>query len=122
MRRTPNSSANSSPTQSFHSSLRLKAYKNDQDKDSLKPGSSEYSKSGSDSAAAHTGEAFDGNQTRPEQEGRNVEGENNSKKNPLNVSPANTEVSKGKGDKVEKGDHKDRQRTSGAGSAPKAGS
>jgi hypothetical protein len=44
------------------------------------------------------------------------------KDNALNVSPANTKVSKGKkDDTVEKSGDGDRKRTSGAGSAPKAG-
>lgn len=45
------------------------ARKDTQDKDSLKPEPNEYSKSGSDDAAAAVeGAAFDPNQTRPEQE------------------------------------------------------
>ena len=45
------------------------ARKNTQDKDSLKPEPNEYSKSGSDDAAAAVeGAAFDPNQTRPEEE------------------------------------------------------
>jgi len=68
-----------SPTQihNFHSSARLGAYKNDQDKDSLKPRSSEYSKSGSgDDGAASTDAAFDPSQTKPEDQEKNVEKEN----------------------------------------------
>jgi len=101
-------------------------YKGDQDKDSLKPGSSEYSKSGSggDDGAASSNAAFDPSQTSPEQQKRNVGKENGGdSNNSLDVSPANTKVSEGKGDKVEKaGENGDRKRTSGAGSAPKAGS
>ena len=45
------------------------ARKDTQDKDSLKPEPNEYSKSGSDDAAAAVeGAAFDPNQTRPEEE------------------------------------------------------
>ena len=45
------------------------ARKDTQDKDSLKPEPNEYSKSGSDDAAAAVEQAaFDPNQTRPEQE------------------------------------------------------
>jgi hypothetical protein len=53
-------------------------YKGDQDKDSLKPGSSEYSKSGSggDDGAASSNAAFDPSQTSPEQQKRNVGKEN----------------------------------------------
>jgi hypothetical protein len=66
-----------SPTQSFHSSALLqRPYKDDQDKDSLKPGSSEYSKSGSgDDQAAATDAAFDPNQTKPETQSKNAEAE-----------------------------------------------
>jgi hypothetical protein len=52
-------------------------YKGNQDKDSLKPGASEYSKSGSgDDGAAATDAAFDPGQTSPEEQGKNVEAEN----------------------------------------------
>jgi len=115
-----------SPTQSFHSNARLqRPYKNDQDKDSLKPGSSEYSKSGSggDDDAASSDAAFDPGQTKPEEQGKNVKRENGrDENNPLDVSPANSKVSKGKGDYVEKSGEGERKRTSGAGSAPKNGS
>jgi len=101
-------------------------YKDDQDKDSLKPRSSEYSKSGSggDDGAASSDAAFDPGQTRPEEQERNVGKESGGDaNNSLGVSPANSKVSEGKGDKVEKaGENRDRKRTSGAGSAPKAGS
>jgi hypothetical protein len=99
-------------------------YKGNQDKDSLKPGASEYSKSGSgDDGAAATDAAFDPGQTSPEEQGKNVEAENGGDEdNALDVSPANTKVSKGKkDDTVEKSGGGDRSRTSGAGSAPKAG-
>jgi hypothetical protein len=76
VRRTPTNSTASSPTQSYRTSPTSSfstsrvhwAYKNDQDKDSLKPGSQEYSKSGGDDAAAHSDQAFDSKNTRPEDE------------------------------------------------------
>jgi hypothetical protein len=78
VRRSANSAGSSptySPKQSFHSTHRVTfAYKDDQDKDSLKPGSSEYSKSGKgDDAAAHSEEAFDPDSTRPEEQERQAE-------------------------------------------------
>ena len=55
------------------------ARKDTQDKDSLKPEPNEYSKSGSDDAAAAVeGAAFDPNQTRPEQEHASAEKESGS--------------------------------------------
>ena len=54
---------------SFSQAPKLLARKDTQDKDSLKPESNEYSKSGSDQAAAAMDTAaFDPRQTRPEQE------------------------------------------------------
>lgn len=44
------------------------ATKETQDKDSLKPVSSEYSKSGGDDAAAHSDAAFDPSTTKPEEQ------------------------------------------------------
>jgi hypothetical protein len=63
----------SSQARSFHSNVRyLYATKDAQDKDSLKPRATEYSKSGSDDAAAHDDAAFDPNQTKPETERKNM--------------------------------------------------
>lgn len=54
---------------SFSPAPRFLARKDTQDKDSLKPESNEYSKSGSDhAAAAMDPAAFDSSQIRPEQE------------------------------------------------------
>jgi hypothetical protein len=70
-------SATAIAVSNFHTSLRVQAYKDDQDKDSLKPGSSEYSKSGTgDDEAAHSDAAFDPNQTGPKEQEKNVEQEN----------------------------------------------
>lgn len=49
------------------------AYKDDMDKDSLKPKSTEYSKSGSDGEAADTDEAFDPQKTSPESQQQSQE-------------------------------------------------
>lgn len=65
--------AGSSQRRSFHGSARsFYATKDAQDKDSLKPRATEYSKSGSDDAAAHDDAAFDPNQTKPETEQKNM--------------------------------------------------
>ncbi|KAF1998544.1 hypothetical protein P154DRAFT_524008 [Amniculicola lignicola CBS 123094] len=74
----------------------LHSRKNTQDRDSLDPSATEYSKSGTDDEAASMKQAaFDPNETRPEEEtktaGKGQEG------NPLEVSPGNKEISKGRG-------------------------
>lgn len=54
----------------FQTSTRLAFPRKDaQDKDSLKPESNEYSKSGSDQASAQSDAAFDPSTTKPESEG-----------------------------------------------------
>ena len=56
-------------TRPFSSTLPTPARKDTQDKDSLKPEPNDYSKSGSDDAAAATEKAaFDPSSTRPEEE------------------------------------------------------
>jgi hypothetical protein len=63
------------------------ARKDTQDKDSLKPEPNEYSKSGSDDAAAAVEKAaFDPSETRPEQESATAEKESGSDVSFLNVS------------------------------------
>ncbi|KAF2472511.1 uncharacterized protein BDR25DRAFT_161451, partial [Lindgomyces ingoldianus] len=75
----------------------LYARKDTQDKDSLNPTSTEYSKSGSDDAAAASEDAaFNPNKTSPEHEKSTAGKEGDG--NPLEVSPANPEVSKPRGD------------------------
>ncbi|KAF1984908.1 hypothetical protein K402DRAFT_395282 [Aulographum hederae CBS 113979] len=99
--------------------------KDSQDKDSLVPESNEYSKSGSDAAAASEDPqaAFGRDTTRPEEEMGKAKGEGGEK--PLDVSPGNPDVSHARGGTeggAESSTHgKDRERTSGGGSAPKAG-
>ncbi|KAK5123551.1 hypothetical protein LTR85_002589 [Meristemomyces frigidus] len=116
----------------FQTSSRQLARKDAQDKDDLKPEPNEYSKSGSDDqAAAVEDTAFDPKQTSPEEQHDSAGAESGSKgSNPLNVSPANQEVSKPRGgtegghegSAAESGQgNSDRSRTSGGGSAPKSG-
>jgi hypothetical protein len=114
------------------SSLAYPPTKEGQDKDSLTPRSTEYSKSGDDDAAAATSKtAFDPNQTAPETEDKSADQESGQNVNPLNVSPANRGVSQPRestegGAESSSGESRhsqsQRQRTSGKGSAPKSGS
>nr|POE49101.1 hypothetical protein CFP56_32251 [Quercus suber] len=113
------------------------ANKHSQDKDSMKIESNEYSKSGSDQAAAQDGAAFDPSTTKPESEGAEaaktattiVTDGTEQSKNALNVSPDNPEVSKPKtGSDQESGSPRqtgqgatDRSATSGGGSPKKSG-
>ncbi|KAK0281286.1 hypothetical protein LTR35_007662 [Friedmanniomyces endolithicus] len=117
----------------FHILPRQLARKDTQDKDSLKPEPSEYSKSGSDDAAAAVDDAaFNPDITSPEQEQASAKEQSGSDaENPLEVSPANQEVSKPKeqlqgqteGSSAESGGSgsSGRQRTSGGSSPPKSG-
>lgn len=70
-----------------------RATKDAQHKDTLKPTSTEYSKSGSDDAAAHTDTAFNPNETRPAEEEASAEREAGGKENSLGASPANKDIS-----------------------------
>jgi len=69
--------------------------KDSQDKDSINTEATEYSKSGTDDAAARNEDAaFDPSKTDPQTE-KDTAGEGNEESgNPLDVSPANPEVSK----------------------------
>lgn len=79
--------------QGFHSSPRQQLpYKDDQDRESLKPKSTEGSKSGTDDAAAQSDAAFDPSTTSPEGAKDKAEAEGGG--NPLEVSGANHEKSK----------------------------
>ncbi|KAI7216151.1 hypothetical protein KC333_g5015 [Hortaea werneckii] len=126
----------------FQTSSRLCASKDAQGKDDLKPEPNEMSKSGSDDqAAAVEDAAFNPKKTSPEDEyntaggeseKHGVSGASQKKKmnNPLDVSPANHEVSKPRsgteggheGSSAQAGDaNSQRARTSGGGSSPKKG-
>ncbi|KAH8776426.1 hypothetical protein F5883DRAFT_640114 [Diaporthe sp. PMI_573] len=77
----------------LHSSPRPQfPYKDDQDRESLKPKSTEGSQSGTDQDAAETSAAFDPSTTSPEGAKDQAEGETNG--NPLDVSGANHDKSK----------------------------
>ncbi|TLD33172.1 hypothetical protein PspLS_00628 [Pyricularia sp. CBS 133598] len=84
-------SAIRSSTRHFHgAAVARMPYKDDQDRESLKPRAQEYSKSeGGDNEVAKTDTAFNPNKTRPETE-KKAGGE------PLEASPANKDISAAK--------------------------
>ncbi|KAF1953100.1 hypothetical protein CC80DRAFT_166315 [Byssothecium circinans] len=95
--------------------------KNTQDKDSIDTSSNEYSKSGSDDAAASSNAAFDSSKTSPESAEKTAEHEQGAS-NSLNVSPGNPDVSKPRG--AQEGGSQGSPKTgsdTGKGSAPKSG-
>ncbi len=75
----------------------LNPYKDDQDRNSLKPRASDQTKSASDGdVAAHEDAAFNPKKTRPEEE-KDAAGKKTDS-NPLEVSGANQDISKPQGD------------------------
>ncbi|PVH98888.1 hypothetical protein DM02DRAFT_615468 [Periconia macrospinosa] len=119
-RTLPRLAAAANPTTRFlHTTRPTFAAKNTQDKDSLDPQSNEYSKSGSDQAAASSSAAFDPNTTSPE--GEQQQAEKDGSGNPLKVSPGNDKVSKPRADQEGGAQNSPRTSSSGGGSAPKSG-
>ncbi|KAK8045194.1 hypothetical protein PG993_005218 [Apiospora rasikravindrae] len=103
--RSPRTATPMLQRQPLSTSAARMAYKDDQDRNSVKPRAHEYSGSGTDEQAAeNTDAAFNPNKTGPE-EARETAGKGNKKTdkadgtgdsgNPLGVSPANKEVSMG---------------------------
>jgi len=114
----------------FQSQARVYARKDTQDRESMNVDPNEYSKSGGDGATARTSDvAFSRSETRPEEAikeaGKETEGTDQS--NPLDGSPANTDLGKPtkptkEGSQAEDGNGESgRARSSGGGSAPKNG-
>ncbi|KAF3034113.1 hypothetical protein E8E11_001992 [Didymella keratinophila] len=99
----------------------LFAQKGAEDKDSLKTTSNEYSKSGSDDAAAHTDAAFDPNQTSPEAAEASAQKEAGGADNSLNVSPGNHEVSHANDPEIGGASQGTNDKASGAGRPNKQG-
>ncbi|KAF1832807.1 hypothetical protein BDW02DRAFT_570621 [Decorospora gaudefroyi] len=97
------------------------AQKDAQDKDSLKPRSTEYSKSGSDDGAAHSDAAFDPKQTSPEEAERTAEQEAGGQDNTMNASPGNKDISQPNSPGVGGNGGAPDKKSSGGGSAPKNG-
>lgn len=97
------------------------AYKDDQDRESVKPRAQEYSKSGSDDAtAAHDDAAFNPDKTSPETE-KDTAGQGATAGNPLETSPANKQAaSGGSGHEEDKTKAGNNTRSSGGGSPAKA--
>lgn len=95
------------------------AQKDAQDKDSLKPRSTEYAKSGSDDGAAHSDAAFDPKQTSPEEAEATAEKEAGGPQNSLNASPGNKKVSEPNSPDVGGNGGAPDKKSSGGGSAPK---
>ncbi|KAL3422003.1 hypothetical protein PVAG01_06159 [Phlyctema vagabunda] len=93
-----------------------------QDRESMNTDADEYSKSGTDSTAAEQKDAaFDPDITDPNAE-KNKAGQGGGAGNPLDVSPANPDVSKQGGKEAEGGVEKGQgQKQSGGGSPPKGG-
>lgn len=109
------------PTRFFNTTPTRLATKDTQDKDSLQPQSTEYSKSGSDDSAAASDAAFNPNKTSPEEAEATAEKEAGGKDNSLNVSPGNEEVSRPNSAGVGGSGGAPDKKSSGGGSAPKAG-
>lgn len=97
-------------------------YKDDQDRESLKPKAHEYTGSGTDEQTAQNPDAaFNPNKTSPE-EAKRTAGADNTGRNPLDVSPADHDLAKGGQGKMEdKPQQGSKDRRSGGASAPKAG-
>ena len=111
-----------SPRPFSQTSLSPYPRKDSQDRESIDTEATEYSKSGTDDGAARQEEAaFDPNNTDPEQE-KKVAGEGQGEGNPLDVSPANPDVSQQRG-KTEGGAENsgNERRSSGGGSPKKSG-
>lgn len=107
----------------YHTSRRLQfPYKDDQDRESLKPRSNEGSKSSSDDAAAQTDTAFDPSTTRPEDEKTKARKETGGgETSPLESSGANHEVSQPKQEEMQGTTRSERNKSSGGGSPEKKG-
>ncbi|KAI0813144.1 hypothetical protein GGR55DRAFT_599226 [Xylaria sp. FL0064] len=105
---------------------RLPPYKDDMDRESLKPKAHEYTQSGTDdeTAAAHGDAAFNPNKTSPEHE-RDTAAQGaaqQGKQNPLQSSPADHDFAKGGRQNAEANQSQYGQgKRSGGGDAPKAG-
>ncbi|KAJ2901389.1 hypothetical protein MKZ38_001907 [Zalerion maritima] len=77
-------------------------YKDDQNREDLKPRSTDSTKSTSADDVAHTDVAFNPKLTKPETEKKEA-GKEAEKVNPLEASPANKDISKPQGDHGKEG-------------------
>ncbi|KAK9779957.1 hypothetical protein AB5N19_07914 [Seiridium cardinale] len=110
-------------TRAFRTSQSMRAYKDDQDRESLKPKAHEYTQSGTDDqAAANEDAAFNPNKTSPEAEKQTAgEGSTGGSSNPLQGSPADKDFAEGGQGKAGdgpggSGKQKGSQKSSGGGS------
>lgn len=95
------------------------ARKDAQGKDDMKVEPNEYSKSGSDNAAAAVEEtAFSPDKTSPEEQHASAGKESEKESNPLDVSPANHDVSQPRGG--QEGGHEGSSAQSGQGNSDRA--
>jgi len=95
--------------------------KGSEDRDSIDTEATEYSKSGTDDGSARQEEAsFDPKTTDPQKE-KKIAGEGEGSGNPLEVSPANPEVSKPRGETEGGAENSGGNKRSGGGSPNKAG-
>ncbi|KAI0102318.1 hypothetical protein GGR51DRAFT_562755 [Nemania sp. FL0031] len=106
------------------SSVRQLPYKDDMDRESLKPRAHEYTQSGTDDETArqHDDAAFNPDKTAPETE-RDTAAEGAAQKgklNPLEASPADHDFAKG-GRETEGKPQRGKAKKSGGGDPPKAG-
>ncbi|KAI0908238.1 hypothetical protein F4824DRAFT_500919 [Ustulina deusta] len=100
-------------------------YKDDMDRESLKPKAHEYTQSGTDdeTASEHGDAAFDPDKTSPEHE-KDTAAEGAAQKgkgNPLESSPADHDFAKGGRSGAEDRPEYGKSKKSGGGNAPKAG-
>jgi len=96
--------------------------KGSEDKDSINTEATEYSKSGTDDASARQEEAAFGPETTDPSKEKKIAGEGEGSGNPLEVSPANTKVSKPRGETEGGAENSARNdKRSGGGSPNKAG-
>ncbi|CAJ2504860.1 Uu.00g122540.m01.CDS01 [Anthostomella pinea] len=105
----------------IHQSAALQLpYKDDQDRNSLKPRAHEYTGSGTDEGtAANEDAAFNPDKTSPEA-AKETAGKGNDT-NPLEVSPANPDTAKAGRGKEDDRPHGGQSKASRGGDAPKAG-
>ncbi|KAI1095578.1 hypothetical protein F5B19DRAFT_308819 [Rostrohypoxylon terebratum] len=107
-------------TRQVHQSSALRApYKDDMDRESLKPKSHEYTQSGTDEEVASKQDAaFNPHKTDPETEKKAGAEESNG--NPLDVSPADKDLAEaGRGKEEDKSHGGRKKKASGGGSGPK---
>ncbi|KAI1259427.1 hypothetical protein F5Y18DRAFT_296579 [Xylariaceae sp. FL1019] len=110
---------------SFHQTAIRSAYKDDQDRESLKPKAHEYTASGTDedTASSHGDAAFNPDKTSPEaaKDAASKGAKQQGKDSPLQNSPADKEFAEGGQGKEEDRPHGGQTKSSGGSSAPKAG-